>query len=85
MIWWFMDKSCVYPELMHKGRPVLAKNFRMGPDKILYMKCPETGRWFEMYVEAAQYKCCRKYVWIEKDFLFGGKVVIDLTKDEPPF
>lgn len=50
---------------------------------MVVVRCPETGRWFEAFVSCARYKCCPKLIWIEKDFLMGGKIELDLTKDEP--
>lgn len=87
MKWWPMKRSCVYPELMHRGHPVHASNFQILDNGMVVLKCPETGRWFEAFLACTRYKCCKSIIWIEKDYVnvMGQVVTLDLTSDEPTF
>lgn len=81
-----MWKSCVHPDLKHPGFPVYAKNFKIMDDGMVCVKDPETGRWFEAFLQCVRYKCCRHIIWIEKDFvnIFKKTFELDLTSHEPP-
>lgn len=58
-----------------------AKNFKIMDDGMVCIKDPETGRWFEAFVQCIRYKCCKHLIWIEKDFLtvFKKTEEVDLT------
>jgi hypothetical protein len=69
--------SCVYPKLAHPGCPSRVTNWEVR-SKVIFVRCHETGRWFEAKVSLCRYKCCPDFIWIEKDYLPGGDV-LDMT------
>jgi hypothetical protein len=56
---------------------VRVANFEIRGD-VIYVRCHETGRYFEASVALARYKCCPGLIWVEKDYLPGGETA-DLT------